>query len=113
MIKLTEVTNDYIQKLEPVLDTGETFELKLQFIEQQRQWWFSITYQDFTVINSTLTASPNILRKYKNIIPFGISCISTDQGDPYFKDDFSSGRIALYALNKSEVQFVETDVIGL
>jgi len=52
--------------------------------------------------------SPNILRNYKNILPFGISIITEDGSEPFLIDDFSTGRVGFFVLNKEEVESFES-----
>lgn len=86
---------------------GETITLSLQFLPRQNAWIMNISYLDFTANGIAVVASPNLLRCFRNVIPFGISCFVTDGLDPYYINDFSSQRAALYLLDSDDVGTVE------
>lgn len=110
---LTELTDDYKQKYSITNEDNQTFDLLLEYIELQESWLFSISYGDsFTLNNNRLVYSPNILRQYKNIIPFGLSVNTIDKSDPYFLSDFTSSRVELYVLTEEEVEQIEKNIFS-
>lgn len=83
--------------------------MTLQYMPRIQQWNMGITYGD-TIINGILVkCSVNILRQWKNNLPFGIACIRADGLDPYALDDFQDQLANLYLLNSDEVITVEND----
>jgi len=110
---LTEITSDYKQKHRVVLENGEEFDFTLEFIEQQEGWFYSIKYGDnFEIKGQRLVLGMNILRKWKNLLPFGIGVISENLIEPSLIDDFISGRVDINILNSSDVQYIEEQVYG-
>jgi hypothetical protein len=51
--------------------------------------------------------SPNILRKYRNNINFGINCVTSNGLDPYFIDDFETQAAFLYLMDSEDVAETE------
>lgn len=86
---------------------GERIDLLMWFSPTQGAWMFNISWQGFTLNGAVMTLSPNILRGYRNNIPFGISCVSEDGIDPAYVDDFETGRVQLFILSRDEVQQIE------
>lgn len=108
MLLIQQVTSDTLQKQTIVLEDGSSFTITLYFMPLQYGWFIQeLIYGDFILRGVRVTNSPNILRQWKNKIPFGISCISKENREPYFIDDFSSGSSSLYVLTESEVQAYE------
>jgi hypothetical protein len=108
---LTEITNDFKQRLEVTLEDNNTFILQLEFIQSQNNWFYSITYGDnFRIVNHRLVTSFNILRQYRRLIPFGIGCTTSDGTDPYYVDDFVTGRVEITILTQDEVNTIEQGV---
>lgn len=112
MKRLVEITNQPKQKHTVILENNETFVLSLEFIEQQRLWIYSIEYNDFVLNGSRLVQSKNMLRQFKNLIPFGLLCNSDISLDPFSIDDFTlqednTFRFNLYVLNADEVDNLE------
>tara|TARA_R110000751_G_scaffold299695_4_gene411061 strand:- start:8773 stop:9126 length:354 start_codon:yes stop_codon:yes gene_type:complete len=111
MKQLVELTSDPKQQHTVVLEDGDSFTLQLSYLEQQRMWSYSIAYSDtFIMRNSRLVMSKNLLRQYKNILPFGIICEHISNADPFLIDDFSSNRAILYILTSDEVEQVEDNI---
>lgn len=109
MKQLTEISQDPKQKFDVVTEDNQTFELKLEYSDQQQGWFYSITFGDLTINNARLTTGANILRQYRNILPFGITIATDDLSEPIFIDDFSTERVRLILLTQEEVAQVETD----
>lgn len=105
---IDRLTTDASQQMTLVTDANDTVPLGLRFLPRQQLWRFNIAYKSFSDNGNILQCSPNILRQYKNNIPFGIACTSTDSLGPLYLDDFTTGRIKLYLLTADEVQQIET-----
>jgi hypothetical protein len=112
MKQITELTNDYKQTLFPTLENNSTFELNLYYSMQQEQWFCDITFEALVIKGLKLVLSSNLLGQWKNILPFGLLCTSTDpigkEIDPFLLNDFISQRCQLYILTSDEInQFNE------
>lgn len=104
---LNEITNYPKQKFTVITTEGEEFTLKLNYSPTQQLWFFDIEYNDFILNNHCAVTSYNMLKQWKNILPFGMGIICTDEGDPYFIDDFSSKRCRVTILSIAEVEELE------
>jgi len=61
----------------------------------------SVAWKTFAANNIMLATHPNILRPWRNAIPFGI-CVSTDDGtDPFMVTDFEQGRVKIFVLDET------------
>ncbi len=83
---------------------------KMQYMDNNQGWFFSLTYKTFVINNMRVVVSPNILRAFRNVIPFGLALDTTDGYENLFINDFSNGRASLYLLDAADVQSVE-DII--
>jgi hypothetical protein len=68
------------------------------------------TYRDIISYNNKLSLSPNILREFRNIIPFGISVEAKDNIPPVEITAFSSGRVTLNLLGSEYVKNLERGI---
>ncbi len=110
---LNEITDDPKQSMTVVTPDGDEFDFYLEFRESQGLWFCNIAFKD-TVINGLgLVCGQNILRQWKNILPFGLAVGSTDVGDPYYIDDSVNGRIEVFVLTSDEVLWVEETIYGV
>lgn len=116
MLFIPNISNDNYQTLVVKNEDGTEFELSLQFSESQSNWFYGISYtpQSSTpfIINGRRLTTGYVLGNYRNQIPFGLVCLSNDNGDPYFLNDFIpviqgnqfSSRIQLYSLSMVETK---------
>lgn len=116
MKRITEISNDARQSLTPQLSDNDNFVLNLNYSEQNLGWYFDIIYGDkLNLVNRRITISPNLLRAYKNNIPFGLACLPINADlsfakEPFFIDDFTSNRAALYILTFEELESFEESI---
>lgn len=109
MLYINKITNNASQQLTLTGITGITINMMLEFFPRINQWVMGITYLDQSIQGISLVAAPNLLRQWKNVLPFGISCICPDGLDPYQVTDFANQRALLFLLNAADVEQVETD----
>ena len=112
MKQITAISEDAKQTMSIILDDGKKVDISLEYISAQKGWFISLIYGSVLTLNGyRITTSPNMLRKFRGVIPFGIACSTSDKQEPIYKDDFSTGRASLYVLNSDDVAYVEETVI--
>lgn len=112
MRQITALTNEPRQRHQLVLENNDTVDFKLYYSSRQEAWYFDWTYKDITVNCSKVVLSPNTLRNFQRLIPFGICFDSDGFVEPFQLEDFSTGRIKMYLLNQQEVQTIEQEVFN-
>jgi len=111
MLKITEINDDPKQLIYLVIDGYEKAKLTLEFKPNQYAWFYSLEWQDFSTFNEQISNSPNILRQYRKILPFGL-LIATDGGqDPMSVDAFTTTS-GIYLLSADEINQIEADIYG-
>ena len=109
MQQLVNMAASYRQRtLVPIEGSTVKLEMTLEFKPLQYAWFMSLVWGDFVVSNLQVTMSPNILRQWKNIIPFGITVYSKLGIDPVTLEDFNTGTSIMYILNAANVLAMET-----
>jgi hypothetical protein len=108
---IDNLTNNPNQTSTVVLSDGTTVEFNFRFMDTASPafWVFDVVYDTlgFEVNNINLSTHPNILRQWKNILPFGLLVNSSDGLDPLDINDFINGRITLVLLDKTGIAAVE------
>lgn len=105
---INQITNDTRQKQSVPLEDGTTFNISIYFVPMQKGWFIEeLTYGDFKVTCMRIVNSPNILRQFKNKLPFGLACISNEDREPALQNDFISGASNLYVLSEAELEQYE------
>lgn len=112
MKQISSITNDPRQRHRVLLPDSTVVDILMEYKKNQQGWFCSIAYEGLSFLNRRLVLSPNMLRQFKNLIPFGLACNTSDGYEPNFQDDFSNGRAQLYLLNSDDVAQVESDIIN-
>lgn len=102
MRQITEISTSANQRLRLVGENNEQIDLVLQYKPTQQSWYFTLTYQGRTIGSKRVCESPNLLNQFRNVVPFGLACRVPEGGEPYFVEDFATGRVQLYLLNEAE-----------
>lgn len=110
MIQVDNLSDDADQVTKVVLDDGTTVTLELIYRPAVEIWTISITHGDFEIDNIQACVHANLLRGFRNNIPFGLACNTTDGVDPFDIEDFNNGRASLYILNPSDIALIEENV---
>lgn len=81
----------------------------LRFMPRIQVWNMDISYGSFQANGIPVVCSPNILRQWRNILPFGLACTDIYQLDPYQLNDFAIGNASLYLLDSADIAAVEAE----
>lgn len=112
MRQLTELTNEFKQSFVFRTEANQNFNFYLEFIPSQQSWYYNLSYGNLTLNGQRLATSPNILRQFRNLLPFGIACITDDASEPFLIDDFITERVKVYLLTPSDVLLAEDIIAG-
>jgi hypothetical protein len=103
MYQIQNFTDNPKQKQTLQLPDGTFIVISLYFIPMQQGWFIqNLSYGKFVLSGVRVTNSPNILHQYRNQIPFGLACFSTQDREPSLAQDFVTGASKLYILTKQE-----------
>lgn len=103
------LSNSPRQEITTTLSNGDYVKLSFEFKPNQMGWYFGFEYNDVSYQNIRLTTSYNVLRAYRNWLPFGIRIDTSDGFEPMDLNDFQDKYATLYLLDKSELQAIESN----
>jgi hypothetical protein len=104
MYQIQTITADPLQYLNLILLDGSALALTIYFIPMQYGWFItSLNYGSFTLQGMRISNNPNLLRQFKNQLPFGLGCFSQNNREPSQANDFVSGASSLFVLTAAEV----------
>lgn len=112
MYQLTQLSNEPKQELEMLLENGTRVKFHFEYKANQLGWFFGFQYDDASYQNIRLTTSYNVLRAYRNWLPFGLRCDTPDMEEPMDLDDFVTGYATVYLLTREDVQAIEGNYYG-
>lgn len=104
---LDKLTNAPSQRYTVITDAGDQVFLTLRYMPTQQSWIVGIAWSEFEVNGLTMVASPNLLRGYMNVLPFGLMVVTDGAIEPSYLDDFTSGRVKVYIMSTDDVEFTE------
>lgn len=112
MIQVDTLTDDFYQVQTVNYDNGQIV-FSMRYYPQQLLWIIEqIAYGGQTFQGIRISTNLNILRQLKNLLPFGMACLTADDNDPTQQQDFSSGYANLYILDAADVAATEAIING-
>lgn len=109
MFKINSLGAEPKQQVTVLLDDNSRIVLDFEYKANQLGWFFGFEYKDVNYQNIRLTTSYNILRAYRNWLPFGIACNTLDGEEPMDIDDFITNYANLYILIKDDIDKIESE----
>ncbi len=102
-----------------ILPDNTAATLRLRYRPRTKRWLADVGYPNATLDGKPFQANgidvccfPNVMRAWREILPFGIAFLTADFTDPMVVEDFASGRVTAFILNADDVLAVEANVIG-
>ena len=108
MKTLSCLSNDAKQTFAFSLNDGSRVSFSFEYISANQGWFMSLSYGNkLTIRRRRVVTSPNMIRAFRDIIPFGVSCSTTDGHEPIYKDDFTSKRAVVCVLQGDDIPISE------
>lgn len=107
---INALTADAKQKYTLIGENKERIGFYLYYMPSQQTWFFDIDDGAFIAKGLQLGLGYNILRNYKNLLTYGLMVTSSDGLDPFYINDFVSGRITIFLLNNEEKELIESGI---
>ncbi len=96
-----------------ILDDGSVAIINLTYVDNQVGWFYSISWgSGFLSRGRRLTTSANVLRQFKDIIPFGLGVYTLADAEPTAITDLSDGTTEIYLLNSDDVAELEASIFA-
>ena len=106
-MRLIELLNDIPKQSFSIPVEGfQSAKIELEFKPNQEGWFISIIWGNFIIKNERVSVSPNLLRQFSKIIPFGILIIGVDSIDPYTQDAWLN-HCQMYVLEAGDLETIE------
>lgn len=93
MFALTNLTLNNVQTTTAILADGSALTLTFRYRAAVQRWTVDISYPKtgFIFNGKGLSTHPNLLRTWRNVIPFGIQVVTADGTDPFLPSDLAPG----------------------
>ena len=103
MYLISGITNSPIQSLTVPIPNLASANLTLNFRATQQMWFWDLSWGNFSVQGNALVNTPNLLRQWSELLPFGIGCSTQDGLDPTGQDTLNSGLTQLFLLEARDL----------
>lgn len=110
MFALNNLTAAGNQTTTAILADGSSVILTFNYRAAIQRWTVDVMRGFFIAKGLGLSTHPNLLRSWRNIIPFGIQIETADGTDPFMADDLQSGRVTINILDGTNGGTDLTDV---
>ena len=117
MNALNGLTSQPTQTASVTLPDGSRVSLTLAWRPQQAGWFYDLTWPGsdafptgFESLGRRLVTSANLLRQFRNLIPFGLAVFTADGADPGTVDALADGTATVCLLNSDDVAALEASV---
>jgi hypothetical protein len=108
-----DIADSEIQNMRLILEDKSRVSLTLRYLERQMGWFFDLKYGDnFILTGVRLVSSPNVLRQWRWLLPFGLAVWTKDKGEPTRKADLANGTVELYLLEGDDLSLMEQGVFS-
>lgn len=113
MQEITSITSSANQRMQLVLENNETVDFHIYYSARMQSWYYDFSYKNLTCNGSKVVLTPNSLRQFRKIIPFGIMFSAESFVEPFQQNDFATGRVVMSVLSADEVIQVERETYNV
>jgi hypothetical protein len=112
---VSQLSDNAFQTMTLQMPDGSTGTLNLYYRASTPRWFFDLLHPALPnggPQGNGLVTFPNLLRPWKNIVPFGFACVTLDGQDPVGNEDFIDGYATLYVIDATGILMVEAQVFN-
>lgn len=106
MKQIQGLSSQYKQQFTIPLTDGSRVSAYMEYRAQQTGWFLNLVWEDWTLNGLRITASPNILRPWQNVIPFGLAVLTSSNVEPLNNTDFSTGVAVMMLLEGEDIAII-------
>lgn len=107
MYQITQLDNNPKQEITMILEDNSRVTFNFEYKSNQMGWFFGVKYQDYNYQNIRLVTAYNLLRAYRNYLPFGLRVDTQGAEEPTDLNDFINGFSVVFLLTKEDIETVE------
>lgn len=89
--------------LEVINGKNESYTVYINYNTSRQGWFLDLVSENFKVYGIRITSIPNVLRQWKNKLGFGIGVLTENRSEPFFLEDFNTGRSKMFLLDPDDL----------
>ena len=100
---MQQITITENAQIEIINAKSETFTGYINYNPSRQGWFLDLVSESFKIYGIRLTSVPNILRQWRDRLGFGLCVITENSSEPFFLEDFNTGRAKLYLVEPDDL----------
>lgn len=101
---MQEITITENSIIEVINAKNETFNGYINYNSSRQGWFLDLVSENFSIYGLRITTVPNVLRQWRKRLGFGIGVVCENKSEPFFLEDFNTGRAKLYLLEPDDLE---------
>lgn len=91
-----------------VMNTNnEKFTIYLNYNTSRQGWFLDLESESFKLYGIKITSVLNVLEQWKDKLGFGLYVDTENRSEPFFLEDFNTGRSKLYLLEPDDLLLMD------
>lgn len=108
---MQEITITENSTIQIVNSKSENYTGYINYNSSRQGWFLDLESENFKIYGLRITSVPNMLRQWQDRLGFGLCVITENNSEPFFMEDFNTGRAKIYLLNPDDL-FIQDLVYG-
>lgn len=100
---MQQITITKNSQIEIINAENETYTGYINYNTSRQGWFLDLVSENFKIYGIRITSIPNILRQWRNKLGFGISVSCENNSEPFFLEDFNTGRAKMFLLEPDDL----------
>lgn len=100
---MQQITITENSTIEIINAKNETYTGYINYNSSRQGWFLDLVSDSFKIYGIRITSVPNILRQWKERLGFGIGVMCENNSEPFFLEDFNTGRAKLYLIEPDDL----------
>lgn len=101
---MQQITITENSTIEIINGNNETYTGYINYNSSRQGWFLDLVSESFSVYGIRITSVPNVLRQWKDRLGFGICVLTENKSEPFFLEDFNTGRAKMYLLEPDDLE---------
>lgn len=97
--------------IEIINSKNENYTAYINYNTSRQGWFLDLVSENFSIYGIRITSNPNILRQWREKLGFGIGVLCENYSEPFFVEDFNTGRAKMFLLNQDDL-FLQNIIYG-
>lgn len=100
---MQQITITKNSQIEIINAQNETYTGYINYNSSRQGWFLDLISENFKIYGIRITCLPNILKQWSDKLGFGISVVCENNSEPFFVEDFNTGRAKLFLIEPDDL----------